>query len=354
MSNNSEDVSIPVPVVPIPVPTTFQNTVITNSGNMIGENIKVLCPPKNVLWNSPAAASRPIRVGKNGRLWDIKRPQSLKQGVFSTEEKDILTKAIQDYAKEIGLTDLSVLTSQDRSKRGCWSKIATCLPHRTVRSVYNHGLRMLQQKEFKSGRWSADEVKKMCELHAKHGRKWKLMSQIMNRDPNHIRNKFTRLHEKGSKKEWTNEEDDELTKLVQENHKDLSVLRNERVWPMFNIQWHKIRQEMTSETRTREDLKRRWQLILKKKLQPNPFSVTDDIQLARAVKKVKPKTSNDLKAHWSNFGLSQSAFQIKERWEVLSKKVRGHESMDTSALTSKILEGALFRFESTKSKSHCV
>ncbi len=114
---------------------------------------------------------------------------------------------------------------------------------------------------------------------------------------------------------------------TQVHHKDLAVHRRERTWPMFNIQWHEIRKRMTTEKRTRDELKRRWQVLLKKKLAPEPFTVKDDLKLAKAVKKLKPMSEEDLKGSWTNLGLTQSGWQVKERWHILSKKIKGHEEM---------------------------
>ena len=85
---------------------------------------------------------------------------------------------------------------------------------------------------------------------------------------------------------------------------------------------------------------------MKHKLAPEPFSVEDDITLAKAVKRLKPKSEEDLKGSWSNLGMTQSGWQVRERWYVLSKKVKGHEKMSVCTLANHILESAIFRLES--------
>ena len=80
----------------------------------------------------------------------------------------------------------------------------------------------------------------------------------------------------------------------------------------------------------------------------------DDIKLAKAVKKLSPDSEEDLKGSWSNLGLTQSGWQVKERWYILSKKIKDHEEMTISALANKILESALFRLESMESNGHSV
>ena len=58
------------------------------------------------------------------------------------------------------------------------------------------------------------------------------------------------------------------------------------------------------------------------------------------MKKLSPDSEEDLKGSWSNLGLTQSGWQVKERWYILSKKIKDHEEMTISALANKI--GMLF------------
>ena len=246
----SEEDIVSVPVQPAkvlmqPVAVPVQAATATQTKKKSKKNNGV---PKNILWDFKSKSTINVKP-KKGRQWDVNRPSSLKQGTFSADEKKIVMDAIKSYAKEHGITDLSDLISQDRTKRGAWSTIALALPHRSVRSIYNHGQRVLA-KGLKTGRWTPEEVTRMHELYAKHGRKWKLIGGIMNRDPNHIRNKHTKLMEESCNVNWDDAEDKMLTELVQIHHKDLAIHRGERVWPMFNIQWHEIRKKMTTRKRT--------------------------------------------------------------------------------------------------------
>ena len=197
-------VSVPVQMVSVPQETQAKGETQTKK-----KKAKV---QKNILWDFKSKTKTTAKP-KHGRQWDGNRPKSLKQGTFSTEEKKIVMNAIKNYAKENGITDLTDLVSQDRTKRGAWSTIAMSLPHRSVRSIYNHGQRVLH-KGRRTGRWSPDEVKRMHELYAKHGKKWKLIGNLMNRDPNHIRNKHTKLLEESCNKAWSDVEDKMLTDLV--------------------------------------------------------------------------------------------------------------------------------------------
>jgi len=350
-----EEKAVSVPVIP---PTTTTTNGITTTKkvkktkpNKVNREKNKAILPKDALWAFKSRSTGRF-APRHGRLWDLRRDENLRQGTYSAQEKETLMNAIKDYAKEHNITDLEDLTNRNRTFRGAWSTIATALPHRSVRSVYNYGQRVLHIGR-KTGRFTPDEVQTMLDLYAKHGRNWKMIGKIMNRDPNQIRNKHTKYLEKGSTKEWTKEEDELLTKLVLEHHKDLRVLRNERVWPLFNIQWHEIRNHMTIVKRTRDSLKRRWQNIVKKNLAPNPFSIHDDIALARFIKALDPKTVKDIKWSEAKFGdLTHSGWQIKDRWMVLSRKIKGHETMSMKTLTNKVLQSALFRFESSKSNGH--
>jgi hypothetical protein len=57
--------------------------------------------------------------------------------------------------KEISVTRLCSECDHKAELKGAWTEIAKKLPHRSVQSVYRHGLRQLHP--FKRGAWS-DEV----------------------------------------------------------------------------------------------------------------------------------------------------------------------------------------------------
>ena len=122
--------AIPVAVVPpkqpVSVPVQMVSVPQDKGDAQANKKAKV---QKNILWDFKSKTKTTAKP-KHGRQWDGNRPKSLKQGTFSTEEKKIVMNAIKNYAKENGITDLSDLVSQDRTKRGAWSTIAMSLPHR--------------------------------------------------------------------------------------------------------------------------------------------------------------------------------------------------------------------------------
>ena len=46
--------------------------------------------------------------------------------------------------------------------RGAWLEIARAVPHRTVQSIYRHGIRRLHS--FKRGAWQPEEERRLVEL----------------------------------------------------------------------------------------------------------------------------------------------------------------------------------------------
>ena len=80
----------------------------------------------------------------------------VKKGKFTKQEKDTLKQAAQTYAQENGLPsdDFSWLLNKARTSgnrkdvNGAWQTIAQSLPHRTYKSVYACGSRMLSELNY--------------------------------------------------------------------------------------------------------------------------------------------------------------------------------------------------------------
>ena len=79
-------------------------------------------------------------------------------GKFSKQESETVRAAIEEYCEAKGITPARLCSECDHKAelKGAWMEIARALPHRTVQSVYRHGLRQLHP--FKRGAWTEDEV----------------------------------------------------------------------------------------------------------------------------------------------------------------------------------------------------
>ena len=100
-------------------------------------------------------------------------PETLSSGKFSKEESETVRQAVTEYCERRNITAGHLCSEQMDHKQECkgaWMEIARNLPHRTVQSVYRHGLR--QMNTFKRGAWSEEEVQALLDYVNEHGKKW--------------------------------------------------------------------------------------------------------------------------------------------------------------------------------------
>ena len=85
-------------------------------------------------------------------------------GKFSREESELVRRAVEEYCsiKQISTSRLCSECDHKAELKGAWMEIAKRLPHRTVQSVYRHGLRQLHP--FKRGPWTEIECTLLLDL----------------------------------------------------------------------------------------------------------------------------------------------------------------------------------------------
>ena len=93
-------------------------------------------------------------------------------------------------------------------------KIAERLPHRSVQSVYRHGLRILHP--FKRGAWSEDECQVLVALVTRMGKKWSSIQNKMHRSADSCRDKYREMSNEFVKGRWKESETEDLKKLIRE------------------------------------------------------------------------------------------------------------------------------------------
>ena len=124
-----------------------------------------------------AAAAGGPHGGTDSNRWakncDGLAPETLVSGKFSKEETETVRQAITEYCEAHNITPGHLCSEQIDHKQECkgaWMEIARALPHRTVQSVYRHGLR--QMNPFKRGVWGEEEVQTLLDYVNEHGKKW--------------------------------------------------------------------------------------------------------------------------------------------------------------------------------------
>ena len=94
-------------------------------------------------------------------------------------------------------------------------EIAKRLPHRTVQSVYRHGLRQLHP--FKRGPWTEMECTLLLDLVTRMGKKWSAIQAKLNRSADSCRDKYREMSTEYVKGRWKDNETEILKRLIREH-----------------------------------------------------------------------------------------------------------------------------------------
>ena len=162
------------------------------------------------------------------------------KGKFSQAEIDLLTDSIREFAAQNNLKeqDLLNLVSSDTciKSKGLWTFLHECLPHRSLQS-----LKSLCQRRFNSqnyqGKWSDDEVQCLIDLVQKYGCKWQKLSQIMNRTPTNIRDKWRSIgdvnyNKRRHEKVWSVDDVIKMIRLIERLH-GVKIFKNSTDEPIL-------------------------------------------------------------------------------------------------------------------------
>jgi Myb-like DNA-binding domain len=156
---------------------------------------------------------------KRNGYGDKMLPGDKSGGKFTKEESELVRKTVTDYcaAKGISTDRLCAECQHKTDLRGAWMDIAKQLPHRSVQSVYRHGLRILHP--FKRGVWTEPEIEKLFDSVAKHGKKWVKVQEDLHRHAECCRDKYREFSEDFIKGRWKEQEAEQLKSLIREHLK---------------------------------------------------------------------------------------------------------------------------------------
>jgi hypothetical protein len=159
-------------------------------------------------------ASSDNKWSKNGFGQGVTRPQT---GKFSKEESEIVRKAVEDFCsmKQISVARLCSECDHKAELKGAWMEIAKRLPHRSVQSVYRHGLRQLHP--FKRGAWTEEECENLLDLVQRTGKKWAAIQQKLNRSADSCRDKYREMSDDYVRGRWKENETEMLKRLIREH-----------------------------------------------------------------------------------------------------------------------------------------
>eukprot|EP00536_Pseudo-nitzschia_multiseries_P009155 jgi/Psemu1/257892/estExt_Genewise1Plus.C_2500034 len=152
--------------------------------------------------------------------WDkdgfIGKGTHLRSGQFTKMETETIKNAVKEYCamKQISVTRLCSECDHKADLKGSWLEIAKCLPHRSVQSVYRHGLR--QMHPFKRGAWTEEEVELLISSVTVYGKKWAQIQMKLNRTADACRDKYREMSTEYVRGRWKEEETTRLKELIRE------------------------------------------------------------------------------------------------------------------------------------------
>lgn len=144
-------------------------------------------------------------------------PVDKTSGKFSKEESELVRKSIEDFcnARQITISRLCSECDHKAELKGAWMEIAKRLPHRSVQSVYRHGIR--QCHPFKRGAWSEQECTTLVDLVTRLGKKWSNIQAKLNRSADSCRDKYREMSDEFIKGRWKEEETATLKQLIRDH-----------------------------------------------------------------------------------------------------------------------------------------
>jgi hypothetical protein len=130
------------------------------------------------------------------RKWDDSKGKELTKGPFNAEEEKLLINSFLEYAfeKNLDQEDLIKLITEKQTKKeeSVWTKIAECLPTRSVQSIHNYCHRKFNPNNYK-GNWTIEEVEKLMSLVKEHGPKWEIIGKEMERTATNVKDKYKQV-----------------------------------------------------------------------------------------------------------------------------------------------------------------
>lgn len=185
-----------------------------------------------------------------------------KTGKFSKEESETVRKAVEEFCslKQISVARLCSECDHKAELKGAWMEIAKQLPHRSVQSVYRHGLRQLHP--FKRGAWSDQECELLINLVQRTGKKWASIQQKLNRSADSCRDKYREMNDEYVRGRWKEHETENLKKLIREHlqadpNADIKILGKMVENEGIKIPWSIISKRMGK--RSRLSCFKKWQ-----------------------------------------------------------------------------------------------
>ena len=349
----------------------FEGTPMSMPSLMRHVREKHLKPKK---WTLVSDASLAPMAVENAVWKESEASKNSRTGPFSVEEDLIILKKVAEVAAlhQYSTEDYSWLRkvrSQSRRKRGegLWATIAANIPGRSVRSVYDRGLRLFSQNALK-GRWSAEEDARLVEAHSKYckedqGNQWtKVAEEVGTRNAEACRNRWGQSSAMRARREaaagaaagavvvpggapvgpsgsrpskWADDEKISLKGLVEkflsdrkeketQGGMDEASAKHLKGHLRDNINWVGIAKSLGT-GKTPHQCMQKWYNGLSQSLeQQGLWSVLHDVQLLGALSKMVDANPDlqDWQVSWHNLVPDKDEEVIRQRWKQLLATVR--------------------------------
>ena len=124
-----------------------------------------------------------------------RRPRAVRgEHGYSVEETESLRKFLMQYAEAHSLSweqmvDRMATIERKPAPGGLWDQVAAVLPLRSKDSVVRHCRRQFHPYG-QRGSWTKEEDEQLEEAVEKYGRRWAKVGKIINRHPNHARDRY--------------------------------------------------------------------------------------------------------------------------------------------------------------------
>ncbi|KAJ3932541.1 MAG: hypothetical protein NXY57DRAFT_893961 [Lentinula lateritia] len=292
------------------------------------------------------------------KLLDLAKNRGLvyKKGKFSAIEEKQLNDAIERYttAKQLTPDQLNevIFPSEDKSRDNqFWSEISKAVPQRPIISVYHH-VRRTRHPLKAQGKWLPAEDAKLQEAVASFGQKWEKISFIVGRRAPDCRDRW-RNHIVGREIRvtgpWTQEEEEELTRIVEEmTVKKGGTLDDDVFWGAVS--------DLMGNKRNRQQCRIKWTDALSKRVKLDGkkprWSNQDSYILVHKLDSLRVR--DDTEIDWKTLADEDwnlwSAHVLQRRWLSMKRSVKGYEEMPIQEIME-ILKAKKTNFDPTPSKT---
>lgn len=182
---------------------------------------------------APKGHKRAIDITADRRRSKISKPVEYKTGPLTTEEAQSLNSAIESYKRRNNLDDRGLTrTIWDDSKKrydNIWTELRDAIPDRSRSTVYRRIRTMFPMHEKRE--WTTEDDDQLTKLHEMMPGKWRQLGEELDRNPEDVRDRW-RNHiiikgksRKVGKSSWSTEEEKELEDIVRDALEALGKLK---------------------------------------------------------------------------------------------------------------------------------